>query len=328
MRAATNVSARCIMLCFLLQGCAAGEPPAGALAPSQPTAGNKALAQADFDEASRAWEKGDYARACDKLESSNSLDPSKVTTFQLAECYEKTGRLASAYDTFLDAGEMAKKDGLQDAANEAIARADRIFPLLKTRLQIDPATPSQGEDLVVRRDGRLVARAQLSRAVPVDPGTHTITAVSRGKKPWSASRNVVEGTTERVAIPRMEERSPSPQKILGAIGLGIGGAAGVAVVVLGSLRVARKNELTTLCGDNLQRCPGGILGGQSKPADLRKEADQFADGTNAAAAVGAAGIAAGIGLLLWARAAESGTGVELAPVVGPTVGGLEVRTRF
>ena len=50
--------------------------------------------------------------ACEKLAKSQSLDPGMGTQYRLAECYEKLGRLASAYEQYTavaDAAKAAKK---------------------------------------------------------------------------------------------------------------------------------------------------------------------------------------------------------------------------
>src|SRR5262249_24412526 len=50
-----------------------------------------------FKEAEVLARAGRYAEACPKLEESERLDPGIGTQFNLADCYERTGRVAHAY---------------------------------------------------------------------------------------------------------------------------------------------------------------------------------------------------------------------------------------
>src|SRR5689334_22228130 len=59
-----------------------------------------AAAQVLFDEGMRLMSRGDAREACPKLAEAQRLDPGMATQFRLAECYEKTGRRASAWALF------------------------------------------------------------------------------------------------------------------------------------------------------------------------------------------------------------------------------------
>src|SRR5580700_6879370 len=93
--------------------------PAGA----QATAQDQAVAQSLYDEAKKLMTANRWPDACPKLEESQRLDPTPVTEFYLADCYERAGRTASAWTTFLDlaAGEH-KNGGTKEAEREKVAR--------------------------------------------------------------------------------------------------------------------------------------------------------------------------------------------------------------
>ena len=63
---------------------------------AQPSAADKATAEALFDAALDLMRKGRNEEACPRLEQSHRIDPGIGTLLYLAECYEKTGRTASA----------------------------------------------------------------------------------------------------------------------------------------------------------------------------------------------------------------------------------------
>ena len=54
-------------------------------------------ATALFDEAVALMDRGKLAEACPKFARSNELSPNGGTLFALAECYERSGKVASAW---------------------------------------------------------------------------------------------------------------------------------------------------------------------------------------------------------------------------------------
>src|SRR5260221_7405355 len=59
-----------------------------------------AAAEALFRAGRAAADKGDYVTACPKFEESNRLDPEVGTVFNLADCDEHLGKVASAWQLF------------------------------------------------------------------------------------------------------------------------------------------------------------------------------------------------------------------------------------
>src|SRR4051794_35386626 len=77
-------------------------------------------AQALFDDARRLMAAGQTAEACPKFAESQRLDPGIGTAFNLADCYEKSGHVASAWALFLEVVSQARASGESD--REAAAK--------------------------------------------------------------------------------------------------------------------------------------------------------------------------------------------------------------
>ena len=58
------------------------------------------VAEALFREGKAAMASGDYERACAKFRASEDIESAPGTLFNLAECEEKRGRIATAWTTF------------------------------------------------------------------------------------------------------------------------------------------------------------------------------------------------------------------------------------
>jgi hypothetical protein len=69
---------------------------------------DSAAARSLFDEARALLQAGKAAEACPKLEESQRLDPGMGTMFNLAECYERVGKTASAWTMFLQVASRAR----------------------------------------------------------------------------------------------------------------------------------------------------------------------------------------------------------------------------
>jgi hypothetical protein len=158
--------------------------------------GDKATAEALFSEGRRLMASGNYATACEKFAASQKLDPGLGTSLNLADCYEKSGRTASAWVEFRDAASAAHRVGSKDREQVARARADALEKQL-SRLTLVEKTPHPEQR--VARDGAPVDRAVLGMAVPVDPGQHVVDVVAVDRR----------STRLRPTAPR-RTRAPTP----------------------------------------------------------------------------------------------------------------------
>jgi hypothetical protein len=180
--------------------------PARALA--DPTAEQRGIAQSLFEDGRRLMADKHFAEACPKLEESQRLDPGLGTLLNLAECEAQLGKTASAWALFLEATYQAKSSGQTKRENAARARVNALEPKL-SKLTITAVL--NGTPLEIKRDGAVVKPTLLGTPIPLDPGTHTISASAPGKQPWSTTITVTaEPRPFQVGVPQLAEAEPVP----------------------------------------------------------------------------------------------------------------------
>jgi hypothetical protein len=162
-----------------------------------------AAAQALFDEARKLSSAGRYPEACAKLAESNRLDPGIGTQFHLADCQEKSGKIASAWATFLEVASQARASSQSDREKAALKRAGQLESKLP-KLRIDVPEASRVNGLEIQRDGMLVGSAQWGSPVPVDPGDHELVATAPGRRTITQKIRVDVGKTAALELPLLE----------------------------------------------------------------------------------------------------------------------------
>lgn len=174
--------------------------------PATAAAQNAAAADAAFREGRALLQQGRYAEACRKLEQSFELDPATGTLLNLGACQEALGRTASAWATFSTAAERARSQRRPRREAEARRRARELEPRL-IRIRIEADTSPEGLEI---RLGTANVDELIGVAIPVDPGSHSITASRAGHRPWSSTVAAdTPGETIVVTLPELE-RLPEP----------------------------------------------------------------------------------------------------------------------
>jgi tetratricopeptide (TPR) repeat protein len=296
----------------------------------QPVAAQSTTAQARalFAEGRKLMQKEKYEEACPKFEESLRLDEGMGTQFNLAHCWEKIGRTASAWGLFMDVAAAANASGQKKRASAARERATALEPkLARLRIIVENPTP----DLTVTHSGEELGRAAWDTDMPVDPGTHLIEAKAAGKHDWSQVVLVTTpGETTTLTIPTLEDivvEKPKPPveataeqeppaaeedrgggistgRLVTTIGLAAVGAAGIAAGTLFGLEAnsetAAAKQLCIGNGGsvcNRDQADPNFDNGVTEQKELeqhRKNADQAAllgyigFGVGAAALVGSA----------------------------------------
>jgi hypothetical protein len=209
-----------------------------------------AAAEALFRDGRAAMQRGDYEVACAKLDESQRLDPAPGTLLNLAECEEKRGRLASAWQDYQWAAEAlpAGDERVPYAKSHADALAPRL-PRLVVRL-----ASSAPEGSRVRRDDVDLGAASLGASLPVDPGKHAVVVTAPGRAARTYEVTAAEGRASEVTVDAgpPEARAPSAEtrglgKLPGWIGIGVGGGALVLGSVTGVLAIGRARVADEHC---------------------------------------------------------------------------------
>lgn len=284
-------------------------PPSASSPNPSSNAGREAAAQALFDEAVKLMEQRRYPEACERFAASQKLDPGAGTLLNLGTCYEKNRQTASAWATFVEAGNVATRDGHPDWATRARERAQVLEPQL-ARVTVIVPPESAVDGLVVERDALRVDAGSYGSAIPVDPGQYTFSASAPGKKKgWSTTIVVQAGGRATVTIPELESEPPPLPAVVpapptqssyfwstGRIAGATVGAAGVIGVVVGSvLGVTAKSDYDSARNND---CPGG--GTRCTPAGiaLSNSATSLAAASTATFIVSGLALGTGVTLLL------------------------------
>lgn len=271
---------------------------------------------------------------CEELFARPQSDSDASPQLELAACYARAGKTASAWQTYRAAAQAAGRSG--DRELETLAQSQ--VSALESELSYLTLETWKGQQVTVACDGAQVKDGVLGTAMPVDPGPHTISATAIGKRPWSMRVMVgAAGDHEVVSIPVLPDApvggelprpasstlDPSAAELepsSGGAGVQrtlalIAGAVGIAGVATGTvfgLKAASDwNEVTAscnpypYCGENGSR--------------LAQEAQQSAMISNIGLVAGVVGLTTGA--VLWFTAPSE----EKATSIGVGVGRVTLR---
>jgi hypothetical protein len=287
-----------------------------------------ARAEALFNAGRALLKAGRAEEACPKLEESQRLDPGIGTQYNLADCYERVGKLASAQTLFLQVADSARNSGQTQREQIARQRAAELEAKVSKLVIVVPAL--QDADLHVERDGEELGRSEWNVAVPVDPGLHRVRASGPGLENWATDVHVApDGSVHEVSVVINEARSfldPLHRKI--GLGAGVAGMAGVVVgTVFGVRAIAKKNEASR-AGCDGRECDSPESG------KIRDQARSAGNVATVGMAIGASGLAAAA-VLFWVvpETGSEGDGgraasLRVAPAVFARGGGLWLHGGF
>jgi hypothetical protein len=329
----------------------AASTPAQAQVQTPAPGGSNVAAEALFEDARNLVAAGNFADACPKFAESQRLGPSVSTLLNLANCWEKVGKTATAWATYREAASAANAAGRKDYLATALKHADTLAPKL-ARLTLTVSQPVPG--MQVKRDGVVVESAEWGSGIPVDTGSHSIEASAPGRKAWQVALDVAQdGAQAAVTVPPLEEApveatpapavaspaaaSPGPLPVapLGSEDTSAAGGgttqrtiaavvAGVGVVGLGvatAFAVIAKSKYDDSKANG--QCPNDPNICDPTGVSERNTARDDGNIATVAFSVGVAAIAAGG--VLWFTAPHGARPPGAALQIAPTLGGVVAR---
>lgn len=277
-------------------------------------------AESLFQEAKALIDQGHFAEACPKLAESNRLSPGIGVLLNLGGCYEKVGRIASAWAALNEAADRAKASGDTNREKLARERAQGLAPRLP-RLTIELERTEAG--IEIERDGSVVPAALVGQAVPVDPGEHVVVARAPGHDERTIRVKLAEAEQTKVKIAALapstthhhvhERPKPGvrPQVVIGITTLAFGVAAVAVGAGTGGAALSKMSQARSLC----QNANAGT-GCSSKALALQDDARPLSTVSTIGFVVGGAAIATGLTVWLTAPSAPKANTASL--VVSPS----------
>jgi hypothetical protein len=205
--------------------------------------------------------EGDFAIACGRFRESDRLDPAVGTRFNLADCEEKRGRLATAWSLFRGVvAQLADGDDRRPIAQRRLAALEPLVPRLTMVL-----APNAPRSTRVKEGDTEYTEGSFGAALPLDPGMHHLTIGAAGHYSRSLDVALEAGETAEVgiapgaALPVPEDAPRSAptangHRTLGYVLAGVGGASLLVGVVGGVLVLHQKSIYDHNCDPDRKTC--------------------------------------------------------------------------
>lgn len=308
-----------------------------------------ALGQPSSDQAESLFHKGrallaagKTAEACAAFADSQQIEPAVTTLLNLAGCREKLGQLATAWRLFGEAERQtrtATDDTNRQLHDIARARAQKLEPRLsKLTIRVPPQSRLTGLEITL--DTGILDEPLWNQPLPIDGGTHIVTAYASGMERWSTRVTIgTEGDGKVVAIPALRAPSrqrevatansissaptvaspPSERTVLTLLPLVVGGGAAVLLGTGLGFELSADSRYDAAKAEQTDQARRTSL---ENTANTRRHVAQGL----AAAGLGAGGVA--VWLYLRSRAPEPEPAASTAIQIVPNGAGLTVTGRF
>lgn len=267
-----------------------------------------------YNEAERLMGQKQYGEACPKLEQAIELERRYGTLYLLGDCYENTGKIASAWALFAEVADItAGNPALADGHQQAVTRAASLEPRVP-RLTISVPEPvAKIDGLVVKFGKSTLDPKSWGSSIPVDPGETIIETSAPERGTGTLSVTIAEGEKKSIEVPEPPEKFNYfrwGSFAAGAAGFGVGAGFGV-------LALSKWDEAKQKCGGNPAVC-GKNQTEFDEAQSLRSSANTFAWVSNAGLALGIAGTAMFVYSLV-AKPSPSPTNSSMTfiPVINP-----------
>ena len=310
-------------------------------------------AEALFEAGVSLSERGMWSQACAKFEASEELDVAVGTLLRLADCYERTRRLASAWSRFREAASLAQAQTMPERARIAEIRAEALrWKMARLTVNVPSSAPA---GYSVQLNGSLVPRASWGSGLPIDSGSFTLEASAPGYVTFRRKVAVpsVEAARVQLTVPRLDAQpvlAPPPARfvrqtvhrvpaaasasgqqprledrgyaarVVGATFAAVGGAGLATSGVLAVLAAKRSEHSLDHCGDDGQSCtPRG--------AELRHEADKLEKAAMVSAAAGGGLLVTGFVVYTTAPRGHAAEHVSISAVPDAATRGASLQLR-
>lgn len=325
----------------------------------QPTQDPDKEAERLFELASGEMDKGQFATACPKLEQSTKLVPDAGgAQILLAECYEKTGKLASAWRRYRIVRDLPVVPDKAYRQTTAASKLAEIEPKLARLTLHMPPDLRALDGLTMELDGVLLAQNEWDKTIPVDKGEHTIELSAIGYKSRTLTLSIAaDGLVPRLDLPMLTtsetqavspmpsssplaapgaslptsppaaERSKAPGFVIGGVGLAAAVAGGALMgIALGVPEDIRSKQSNPPCRRDPQPGEAAVC------TDLRAQAQSgSAIGNAGIGLVAGGGVLLVAGVLWLAIPSKKAAGTKAShvlPVIGRDGGGLVLTGSF
>lgn len=305
-------------------GAAAAQPPPAAPGPSATESEARLRARGIAAEGVAAYEARRFEEAIARMREADAVFDAPHHDVYLARALKQLGRWLEARDAYRAAlAAPSDRPGFADArqlAQEEMDRLQAALPALEVVL-------AEGTVARVLVDGR-PAPLGPGGAVEVDPGPHQVRVETTDGRADERSVRLGEGVLLRVTFePRATtadargaarvEQTGGSTWIAPTVAFGVGGIGLVVGAITGIASLSAVGDLEAACPD--ASCPAAEQG-------TIDDAETLANVSNVGFAVGAAGVAVGVVLLVLSWDDEAASAA--ARVIAPHPGGAAVRGQF
>jgi tetratricopeptide (TPR) repeat protein len=308
-----------LVLVAVLAGTAAADTP-------------KSEAEQLFNEGRALQDADKFDQACAKFAESIEKDPRQMgALMSLAECNERSGKVATAlvlYQHAFDFAGEANLPGARSKAKEKIAELAPDVPLVT----IEHTGPIlDGEKLVIDK----VVIANDVKELPLDPGKHSIVLTAPRRLPWNTELEVRRADRKSLVLPVLEvpkskivTKRTSSRRVVGKViaisGLGLGAVAG-------GLAYYARSDYKGLFEGAMPHCGAfPSVGGKPTCDDVGQSRSQrdgnLATGAGVIGVVGGAAVITGV--LLWVTAPKEYSQTQVVPAINASGASISFVGRF
>jgi hypothetical protein len=175
---------------------------------AEPTASELVLARRLFAEASALEETGSWEAASIKLREALAIKETPGLRYHLAHCEEQLGALVAASLEYARASELIRAGAQAPDVAQLLALADQRLVLQIPKLVLDVPADLQG--VTVEIDGHAINPAVLKNPIPLDPGSHLVTAHAPNRGDFNERVELILGQTHTLVLVFPQRGAPPP----------------------------------------------------------------------------------------------------------------------